>query len=61
MKDPTIDRIDVSAYTIPIDFPESDAHGGGQSGPGYTHGDLAATSLIERLLANGFSCREQIA
>ena len=24
MKDPTIDRIDVSAYTIPTDFPESD-------------------------------------
>jgi hypothetical protein len=25
MKSPTIDRIDVSAYTIPTDFPESDS------------------------------------
>jgi L-alanine-DL-glutamate epimerase-like enolase superfamily enzyme len=75
MKDPTIDRIDVSAYTIPTDFPESDgtldwdsttlivveAHGGGQSGLGYTYGDLAAASLIERLLAPAIEGRDVMA
>ena len=57
---PRIDRIDVSVYTIPADFPESDgtlewnsttmvvveAHGGEQTGLGYTYSDRAAATLI---------------
>jgi hypothetical protein len=52
--DNPIDRIDVSAYTIPTDYPESDgtfewnqttiilveAHAGGRTGIGYSYGDL---------------------
>jgi L-alanine-DL-glutamate epimerase-like enolase superfamily enzyme len=75
MKNPTIHRIDVSAYTIPTDFPESDgtfewdsttlilveAHGGGQSGLGYTYGDLAAAGLIQRVLAPAVVGRDVMA
>ncbi|MBV9690141.1 MAG: hypothetical protein JO202_10590 [Ktedonobacteraceae bacterium] len=61
----TIERIDVSAYTIPTDFPESDgtyawdkttiviveATAGGKRGLGYTYADVATATLIKEILA----------
>ncbi|MGH9400767.1 MAG: enolase C-terminal domain-like protein [Terriglobia bacterium] len=60
-----IERIDVSAYTIPTDFPESDgtiewdkttlvvveATAGGIRSLGYTYADAATAQLIKDLLA----------
>jgi L-alanine-DL-glutamate epimerase-like enolase superfamily enzyme len=62
---PNIDRIDVSAYTIPTDSPESDgtlewsattvvvveARGGGKCGLGYSFADTATARLIADKLA----------
>jgi L-alanine-DL-glutamate epimerase-like enolase superfamily enzyme len=56
----SIERIEVSAFTIPTDAPEADgtfqwsettmvvvtAHGAGQTGIGYTYASLAAASFI---------------
>jgi len=61
----TIDRLDVSAYTVPTDFPESDGtlawdrttlvlvevSAGGETGLGYTYADTAAALLIGDKLA----------
>jgi L-alanine-DL-glutamate epimerase-like enolase superfamily enzyme len=61
----TIDRIKVSPYTVPTDFPESDgtlqwnsttlvlvqAHGGDKVGLGYTYADTATASLIRDILS----------
>jgi L-alanine-DL-glutamate epimerase-like enolase superfamily enzyme len=55
-----VDRIEVSTYTVPTDFPESDgtlewnkttlvlvrANAGGKQGLGYTYADSATASLI---------------
>jgi L-alanine-DL-glutamate epimerase-like enolase superfamily enzyme len=60
-----IDRIDVSAYKVPTDFPESDgtyewdsttmvlveATGGGRTGLGYSYADTATARLVNDLLA----------
>jgi L-alanine-DL-glutamate epimerase-like enolase superfamily enzyme len=62
---PAIDRLDVAAYTIPTDAPESDgtlewdsttmvvveAHAGGTAGLGYSYADVSAAFLIDRKLA----------
>jgi L-alanine-DL-glutamate epimerase-like enolase superfamily enzyme len=67
-----IERIDVSAYTIPTDAPESDgtykwdkttiviveAHAGGKRGMGYTYGNVATGKLIETLLASTVKGRD---
>ncbi|HEY2383786.1 MAG TPA: enolase C-terminal domain-like protein [Terriglobia bacterium] len=59
-----VTQLDVSAFTIPTDFPEADgtiewdsttiiiveAHAGGQTGIGFTYGDLAAGRLVDRVL-----------
>jgi L-alanine-DL-glutamate epimerase-like enolase superfamily enzyme len=59
-----INKLEVSSYTIPTDLPESDgtlewdkttmvlvqAHGGGQTGLGYTYGDTAVAELIQAML-----------
>lgn len=59
-----IERLDVSAYTVPTDSPESDgtyswdkttiviveATAGGKHGLGYTYADLATAQLIKELL-----------
>ena len=59
-----IERVEVSAYTIPTDEPESDGTlewdsttvvvvqltGGGETGLGYTYGPRAVGALIEELL-----------
>jgi L-alanine-DL-glutamate epimerase-like enolase superfamily enzyme len=63
--DVAVDRLDVSAFTIPTDFQESDgtaewstttmilveAHAGDCTGLGYTYGDAAAATLIRDTLA----------
>lgn len=61
----TVDRLDVSAYTVPTDYPESDgtlawdsttavvvqARAAGVTGLGYTYADTATARLITELLA----------
>lgn len=61
----TIDRVDVSAYTVPTDFPESDgtlawdsttivivqARAADVTGLGYTYADTATARLIDERLA----------
>src|SRR5918912_1088557 len=64
--DVAIERLDVSAYTVPTDSPESDgtyswdkttiviveASGGGKRGLGYTYADVATAKLISHMLVN---------
>jgi L-alanine-DL-glutamate epimerase-like enolase superfamily enzyme len=61
----TLERMDVSAYTVPTDAPESDgtiawnhttlvlveASAGGKRGLGYTYADVATARLIQEVLA----------
>jgi L-alanine-DL-glutamate epimerase-like enolase superfamily enzyme len=63
--DVAVDRLDVTAFTVPTDFPESDgtaewsattmvlveAHAGDCTGLGYTYGDAAAAALVRDTLA----------
>ena len=63
--DVAVERLEVRAYTVPTDGPESDgtmewdsttlvlveAAAGGHSGLGYTYGDVATAKLIESQLA----------
>ncbi len=70
-----IDSVQVSAYTIPTDQPESDgtlswdsttlvlvtAQAGGCLGLGYSYADPAAAELIRRLLANIVCGRDAMA
>src|SRR5262245_57658850 len=60
-----IDHIDVSAYTIPTDFPEADGtlewnsttiviaevYAADHAGIGFTYADLSAAKLIDRVLS----------
>jgi L-alanine-DL-glutamate epimerase-like enolase superfamily enzyme len=62
----TIERLDVSVYTVPTDFPESDgtytwdkttiviveATAGGKRGLGYTYADVATATLIKEMLVD---------
>jgi L-alanine-DL-glutamate epimerase-like enolase superfamily enzyme len=70
-----IERVDVSAYTIPTDAPEADgtyawkhttlvvveATAGGKRGLGYTYADTATARLIEELLADQVRGRDAMA
>jgi L-alanine-DL-glutamate epimerase-like enolase superfamily enzyme len=61
-----VERLEVSAYTVPTDSPESDgtlkwdsttmilveAHGGGKWGLGYTYGDISVGKFIESKLVS---------
>src|SRR5438105_12235783 len=61
--DATVEAVDVAAYTIPTDEPESDGtlewdsttvivaevHGGGAVGLGYTYGSTAVAEVISEL------------
>jgi L-alanine-DL-glutamate epimerase-like enolase superfamily enzyme len=61
----SVERIEVSAYTVPTDSPESDgtlrwnsttmvlveATGGGGRGMGYTYGDVSVGKFVESMLA----------
>ncbi len=63
--DVSIERLEVSAYTVPTDSPESDgtlewdsttmvlieASGGGERGLGYTYGDVSVGRFVESKLA----------
>ncbi len=63
-KGAAIEWLDVSAYTVPTDFPESDgtyawdkttiviveASAGGKRGLGYTYADVATATLIKEML-----------
>src|SRR5438552_17076568 len=60
-----VERVDVSAYTVPTDLPESDGtlewdsttivvvelHAGGETGLGYTYADASVAELIRSKLA----------
>src|SRR5690242_4498323 len=60
-----VEAVEVSAYTVPTDFPESDgtyawdkttlvlveATAGGRRGLGYTYADVATGRLVDELLA----------
>src|SRR5437867_512570 len=60
-----VTQLDVSAYTLPTDFPESDGtfewnsttiviaevRAGNHTGLGFTYGDLAAARLIDRVFS----------
>lgn len=62
----SVDRLTVSAYTVPTDSPESDGtlawdsttmilvvvEGGGKQGIGYTYGDLSVAKMIESKFAS---------
>jgi L-alanine-DL-glutamate epimerase-like enolase superfamily enzyme len=64
--DVSVERLEVSAYTVPTDRPESDgtaqwasttlvlvqAHGGDAIGLGYTYGGLASGTVIRSVLAD---------
>ncbi len=70
-----IERIQVSAYTIPTDYPEADgtyswdattlvlveASAGGTHGIGYTYADTATAELIKSLLAGIVTGRDAMA
>ena len=63
--DVAVERLEVSAYTVPTDSPESDgtfewdsttmvlveASGGGERGLGYTYGDVSVGKFVESKLA----------
>jgi L-alanine-DL-glutamate epimerase-like enolase superfamily enzyme len=62
----SVDKLEVSAYTVPTDSPESDGtlawdsttmilvevEGGGKRGLGYTYGDLSVAKMIESKFAS---------
>jgi L-alanine-DL-glutamate epimerase-like enolase superfamily enzyme len=70
-----VERLDVAAYTIPTDRPESDgtmqwdsttivvvhAHAGGETGLGYTYAPTAAGKLIEEKLAEAVQGKDAFA
>ena len=70
-----VDELEVGAYTVPTDQPEADgtlswdsttivvvhAHGGGQSGVGYTYADVSTAKLIDSKLAGIVSGRDAMA
>jgi L-alanine-DL-glutamate epimerase-like enolase superfamily enzyme len=67
-----VDELEVAAYTIPTDQPEADgtlawdsttivvvhAHGGGETGLGYTYADVSTAKLIDSKLAGVVSGRD---
>jgi L-alanine-DL-glutamate epimerase-like enolase superfamily enzyme len=73
--DVAVERLDVSVYTVPTDFPESDgtaewdattmvlveAHAGDRVGLGYTYGDAATAALVRDTLAEVVEGRDALA
>ncbi len=73
--DVAVEGIDVAAYTVPTDAPESDgtaewesttmvlveAHGAGQTGLGYTYGDVASGTVIDSVLRGVVTGRDAMA
>jgi L-alanine-DL-glutamate epimerase-like enolase superfamily enzyme len=72
--DTAVERLAVSAYTVPTDEPESDgtlawdettivvvhAHGGGEVGLGYTYGDISVARFVESALADAVTGRDAL-
>src|SRR5581483_6989907 len=72
MASATIDRVEVAAYTVPTDRPESDGtyawdqttlvvvhvRAGGQRGVGYTYADVATARLVHGHLASRVQGRD---
>ena len=70
-----VERLDVSVYRVPTDFPESDgtaewdattmvlveAHAGDRVGLGYTYGDAATGALVRDTLAEVVEGRDALA
>src|SRR3954452_15364871 len=70
-----IEGLDVSAYTIPTDAPESDgtmewdsttivvvqARAGGRTGLGYTYGDVSVARFVESMLEGVVRDRDPLA
>src|SRR5665213_1754711 len=73
--DVAVERLDVSVYRVPTDFPESDgtaewdattmvlveAHAGDRVGLGYTYGDAATGALVRDALAEVVEGRDAMA
>ena len=73
--DPAVERLDVAAYTVPTEQPESDgtlewdsttcvvvqARGGGRTGLGYTYGPAACGALVSQVLAEEVRGRPALA
>ncbi|HTP19881.1 MAG TPA: enolase C-terminal domain-like protein [Solirubrobacteraceae bacterium] len=71
----SVDELEVAAYTVPTDAPEADgtlawdattivvvhAHGGGESGVGYTYADVSTAKLIASKLAGVIHGRDAMA
>jgi L-alanine-DL-glutamate epimerase-like enolase superfamily enzyme len=69
-----VEGLDVAAYTVPTDAPEQDGtfdwdsttivvcevHAGGETGLGYTYGDVATGKLIESALADVVEGRDAL-
>ena len=70
-----VERVDVSAYRVPTDYPESDGtlrwesttvvvvelYGGGMKGLGFTYADISTARLIQRTLADVVTGRDALA
>ena len=73
--DVAVERVDVSVYTVPTDFPEADGtaewdattmvlvevHAGDRVGLGYTYGDAATGALVRDTLAEVVEGRDALA
>jgi L-alanine-DL-glutamate epimerase-like enolase superfamily enzyme len=73
--DVAVERVDVAAYTVPTDAPESDgtakwdattmvlveAHAGAETGLGYTYGDAATAALVASTLRDVVVGRDAMA
>ena len=73
--DVVVEGVDVAAYTVPTDAPESDgtaewesttlvlveAHAGGETGLGYTYGDVASGTVVDSVLRAVVAGRDAMA
>ena len=70
----TVEQLEVAAYEVPTDAPEADgtlawdsttivvvhAHGGGDTGVGYTYADLATAKLVQSKLVDAVCGRDAL-
>ncbi len=70
----SIERLEVSVYKVPTDYPESDgtaewdattvvlvrAHGAGRTGLGWTYGDMASATVVHSTLAGVVAGRDAL-
>ncbi|MDQ2761529.1 MAG: mandelate racemase [Actinomycetota bacterium] len=74
MSGASIERLEVSVYKVPTDYPESDgtaewdattvvlvrAHGAGRTGLGWTYGDMASATVVHSTLAGVVAGRDAL-